>query len=233
MLSIKYLIVPDTKKKLVDGDIVMLSKYPSIKWILHYGWYLYCNHRHSGWYFSAVLSNDILPVTEENLNCITVISTNSHNVESSYPCSCHCNPNHTPSIPNPDFPSGSGLTEEQADELNRSWISVDTISDRDQLSVHDLPDGKVVRVNITEDGSKYFIWNREKSVWDDVDFGSNAEGCVKTVNGIEPDENGNIDLDFPSTEETLVMIAESNIIDLVTDVNGDIFTDLNGNIIVF
>lgn len=37
----------------------------------------------------------------------------------------------------------------------------------------------------------------------------------------------------PTEEETLVMLAETDIVDIVTDANGDIFTDANGNIIVF
>lgn len=58
-------------------------------------------------------------------------------------------------------------------------------------------------------------------------------GRVKTVNGIEPDEKGDIELGFPTEEETLVMLAETDIVDIVTDANGDIFTDANGEIIVF
>lgn len=34
-------------------------------------------------------------------------------------------------------------------------------------------------------------------------------------------------------EETLYMLAEADLIDVITDENGDTFTDLNGNIIVF
>lgn len=59
---------------------------------------------------------------------------------------------------------------------------------------------------------------------------------VKTVNGIEPDEDGNITVkvtEIPTDEETLEMLAELDIINVVTDVNGDIFTDLNGDVIVF
>lgn len=58
-------------------------------------------------------------------------------------------------------------------------------------------------------------------------------GTVKRVNEIEPDESGNIDLGFPTEEETLVLLAESDLVNLATDENGDIFTDANGNVIVF
>ena len=44
--------------------------------------------------------------------------------------------------------------------------------------------------------------------------------------------SGNSDVSL-TKQETLVMLAEADIIELATDKNGDIFTDANGNIIVF
>lgn len=42
-----------------------------------------------------------------------------------------------------------------------------------------------------------------------------------------------IDENTPTKEDTLKMLAEADLIDVITDENGDTFTDLNGNIIVF
>ena len=42
-----------------------------------------------------------------------------------------------------------------------------------------------------------------------------------------------IDENTPTEEEALTMIAEVDLIDVITDINGDVFTDLKGDVIVF
>ena len=61
-------------------------------------------------------------------------------------------------------------------------------------------------------------------------------GTVKTVNGIEPDESGNIEIKienntiqdsiFPSEMDALVLVAEIGFIEPVSN-NGYVFTDNN------
>lgn len=167
----KYLTVPNTGQKITDGTVVMLSRFPGIKWIVHYGWYTYDNRQMRGWYFNQIPSNTQIPVTEQDLCLLTVVSTSGN----SGGCNCHPNPGPIPHPPTPPGPGGHGLSPQQAFELNHSWISVDTIAMRDELSEGRLlPDGKVVRVNrATEDNKpKYFIWNQVTEKWDDFVLGS-------------------------------------------------------------
>ena len=42
-----------------------------------------------------------------------------------------------------------------------------------------------------------------------------------------------IDENTPTEEETLYMLAEAGLVNVITDENGNIFTDLGGNVIVF
>lgn len=163
-MSSKYLVVPSTGQQLTDGTIVMLSRFPGMKWIVHYGWYTYDNQQYQGWYFNSIPSNTVIPAEGEDLLLLTVLSTNTSN------SGCDCNPHpHPTTPPGPSGGPGKGLTPEQAYELNRAWISVDTIALRDELNKRLLPDGKVVRVNrATEDGKpKYYIWNQVTESWDD------------------------------------------------------------------
>ena len=179
------MIVPGTGQKLTDGDVVMLSEYPGVKWIIQYGWYTYYNYRYSGWYFSSIPDNTILPVAEEDLTSLVVISTNNSIEVPSSSCDCDCNCNGsddhihpTPKPPRPDPPGPlMGLTPSQ--ELSRAWISVDTIVDRNSLNTRILPDGKIVRVNNTEDGPKYYIWNKVRLEWNDFEFESTSGGLQK------------------------------------------------------
>lgn len=163
-----YLTVPSTRQQITDGTIVMLSRFPGMKWIVHFGWYTYDNQQFRGWYFNSIPANTQIPVTEKDLKTLTVVSGGG----TSEGCNCHPDPNPHPSPqpPTPPGPGGQLLSPQQAFELNRSWISVDTIAMRDEISESRLlPDGKVVRVNrATEDNKpKYYIWNQVTEQWDD------------------------------------------------------------------
>lgn len=87
----KYLIVPNTGLELVDGSIVMITKFPDTKWIVHYGWYSFNDQPSMGWYFCSIPDKTILPVSEDDLNTVIVISTE---------CGCcPCPPNPKPCCP--------------------------------------------------------------------------------------------------------------------------------------
>lgn len=58
-------------------------------------------------------------------------------------------------------------------------------------------------------------------------------GKVKTVDEVEPDENGNIALPKSTQNDALELLAEMGIAEPVADENGAIFTDENGIIYVF
>lgn len=58
-------------------------------------------------------------------------------------------------------------------------------------------------------------------------------GTVKTVNGVSPDENGNVEIETGSDVDELDALAalmDTGIIDPMADENGAVFTDEAGNI---
>lgn len=59
-------------------------------------------------------------------------------------------------------------------------------------------------------------------------------GAVKTVNGVEPDEKGNVQLplDAGTDEDAMELLAECGVIDPVTASTGALFTDSDGKIFV-
>lgn len=56
---------------------------------------------------------------------------------------------------------------------------------------------------------------------------------VESVNGVFPDENGNVEIDaLPDNAEQLEMLIEADLLPAVHDASGAILTDENGNIIL-
>ena len=170
----KTLILPNTNTYLVDGSIVELARFPGMKWVVHYGWYTYKGNQTSGWYFSSIPSQTTIPVKDEDLRTLTVISGD---------CECHCPPggvewdDDTCPGPGPKPPRPEdACTPKRRWELDRAAISVNTIAERDLLNKDRLlPDGKLVRVSECPDGTtKYFAWNQATQTWDEESFGSGA-----------------------------------------------------------
>ena len=58
------------------------------------------------------------------------------------------------------------------------------------------------------------------------------ENIVKTVNGIGPDENGNVQIDQLNENDAVDMLYELEFIDPVSDSDGTVLTDENNNIII-
>lgn len=66
-----------------------------------------------------------------------------------------------------------------------------------------------------------------------MSMGNPAKGAVKTVNGVKPDKNGNVEVDaLPDELEQVEILIESDMLPAVHDVNGAILTDENGNVIL-
>ena len=63
-------------------------------------------------------------------------------------------------------------TDADAEALDRSFITVDTVTQRDNINYNRLPNGKLVRVNDYAGSPKYFAWNADTKSWDEVDWGS-------------------------------------------------------------
>lgn len=58
-------------------------------------------------------------------------------------------------------------------------------------------------------------------------------GSITSVNGVAPDENGNVEIDaLPDDTEQLSMLIEADLLPAVHDASGAILTDENGNIIL-
>lgn len=55
-------------------------------------------------------------------------------------------------------------------QIYASFISVDTIEDRDALNPDVLSDGKIVRVNNVDGESKYYVYVRASTAWANCDL---------------------------------------------------------------
>lgn len=187
--------IPDTGMQIVDGTIVILARFPGTKWIVHNGWYTYNSQQAMGWYFQAIPSKTIIPVTDTDLQCLTVVGTD---------CNCHAPPTLSPAPPVIDASCGCHagepgevFTSKHKYELNRSWITVDTIIQRDALFRDELvANGRIVRVNQTVDGPKYYRWDEVSGAWVDETFGIDPNAYVKSA-------------DLQSDVETIIQINDT------------------------
>lgn len=138
--------VPSTGIRLYDGTIVMLARFPGTKWIVHNGWYSYNNQQFMGWYFCSIPAKVVLPISDQDLNLLTVISNGEESNCPPWP-PCPPGPPCPPVPPSPTEP----FTSERAEELRRAFITVDTLQDleayKDKSKWEELCDGKIFRVN--------------------------------------------------------------------------------------
>ena len=66
-----------------------------------------------------------------------------------------------------------------------------------------------------------------------VGMGNQTKGAVKSINGITPDKNGNVEIEIvPNGLEQLSMLIEADMLPAVHDVSGAILTNEQGNIIL-
>ena len=171
------LVVPDTGEQLAEGSVVILARFPGTKWVVHCGWYTYQGQQYSGWYFSSIPSQTILPVSEDDLRLLTVVSSGDGSYCPYPPYPYPPGPPPGPCPPPP--PPGVRFTEEDAEQLSRAWLSVETITDRDAIPEEDRLNGKIVRVDETPEGtSAYYRWDAAKNSWVDEDFGLGKDELV-------------------------------------------------------
>ena len=165
--------------RLTDGCIVMLARFGSTKWVVHNGWYTYMGQQYSGWYFASIPAQTIIPVNEEDLRLVTLVSGG----DSSY-CPCPPGPGPGPCPPCPPGPGpGPGpqpIPPNMMWELDRAWISVETIAQRDKLNTRLIPNGKIVRVNNVMGVAKYYIYNQVLQAWEEEHFGIDTSNFVTT-----------------------------------------------------
>lgn len=156
------LMLSDGVSYIVDGSIIVISRFPKVKWVAHYGTFQYKQKKATGWYASSIPSQTILPLTEAELMGVSLAEDNCD-------CDHHCPPPYPPH-PHPPYTPDSEYTK----MIEQAFISVEYIADRDALhDVMDVPDGKLVRVDDCGDhDTKYFRWNRAKGEWVEENFGS-------------------------------------------------------------
>lgn len=158
-------LVTDTGIVIYDGSVIVISNYPNVKWILKNGWYTYQGRQYNGWYASSIPENSILPIDENSLVGVTLISSPG--------CSCSPPPPFPPGpgcIPPPP-PPDSPFHKDLKDQIERAWITVDTIEQRNRLNIRLVPDGKVVKVNDVEGVVKYYSYDQSRSTWVEEHFG--------------------------------------------------------------
>lgn len=151
-------LVTDTGVIINDGSVVILSQYPNVKWLIKHGWYNYNGNQYNGWYFLSIPEKNTLPVNTSDLSNITLVSG---------PC-CPSPPSPVPPGPGP---SEERFTHEMRIQLERAWITVDTIEQRDRLNMRLVPDGKVVKVNDVGGSVKYYSYDQSLSTWVEEVFG--------------------------------------------------------------
>lgn len=161
---------------LFEGRVVQLQRFPNQKFIMHNGWFEYENQRQEGWYFKSVSGNIILPIFASDLIGMVVVDWNDFY--------------HIPDIPvrvisgepiEDDPLAPAYITEAEKKNYDSAFISVETLEDRDNLLVFNVPNGKIVRVNENE---SYYIWNESAEEWGKLNF---AFTTTSETNSVESD----------------------------------------------
>lgn len=158
-MSTRFIVIPGTGIKLVDGNMIALADQPGIKWVLHWGLYTYQETSYVGWYTRSVLGDTILPIEPDMLVGAVVLSTKSNDTLPPYPADYH-------PIPLDRVPAF--YSQKSRMELDKAFITVRSIEERDMLLCGCIPDGKIIRVNDVDGEIKYYTWSSETKEW--VDF---------------------------------------------------------------
>ena len=139
-----------TGQVLTQGTILKL--YDGTVWTVGYGQYISSGTRCSGWYITD--GTNYMPADNNVLSKCVIVSAGSS--------SC---------------PTDRTFTDADYVNLNRAFITVPSIADRDKLfsKLSDIPDGKIVRVNIGEsDSIEYYTWDYKNQSWVSFDFSGNV-----------------------------------------------------------
>lgn len=91
-----------------------------------------------------------------------------------------------------DIASGEELDRVEK-RIDQAFITVETVLDRDTIPKSDLSNGKLIRVNDTGDGVKYYSWDTRRGIWNEEPFGKQDNIEISQVNGLQ-NELDNINL---------------------------------------
>lgn len=161
----KYVVVPGTNIRFYDGDIIKVTKYPRSKFQIYCGWYVFENKQNFGWYLSNVKTGKVLPLDTIDLTtCSLVTSEAQGSVYKSGPELQYTRP----------------FTDADFEMLNRSFVTLDTIEQRDSIDPKKLVDGKVVRVNDVEGVPAYFEWDALTRTWEPIEYSDSVKRVIGT-----------------------------------------------------
>lgn len=194
-----YLTVPGTSVRLKDGSVVMLTRFPGTKWIVHCGWYNYNDRSYTGWYFCSIPAQTILPINQQDLQGVVLISDKYDgkidpipgpdfppgppapdypdvnpmpypHPHPHHPHHHHYGPNPYPPIcPRPDVEKPAFFGVSNLKMLNSTFITVSNIKDMEALDTSVMPDGRMICVNSVSGQRKYYRWNSRDDRWDEID----------------------------------------------------------------
>ena len=162
----KFIVIPGTDIRLYDSDIVKISDRPKDKWIVHTGWYIYDDVQNYGWYFVSIKNGEILPVSTIDLTLCSLVTLKTQGSEI-----------YDGKVVNYTRP----FTEADAKVLNRTFITLETIEQRDNLDKKKLVNGRLVRVNNVGGMPNYYSWNAAEEKWELVDFGGSGGGIPEII----------------------------------------------------
>lgn len=204
----KYVVIPGTNIRLYDGDVVRVSKYPKSKWFIHCGWYICNTKQNYGWYLSNVKTGKVMSIDVIDLTTCTLIDDYKQG---------------------DDYKSGQELaytrpfTDSDAEILTRSFITVDTIEQRDNLDPHKMANGRLVRVNDVEGAVAYYAWDENNREWTQATLGDSIPKIVGTpenpiiLSTLPPDTYLIYGQYKICPEDPTTYVTLSNILSLVND----------------
>jgi len=159
----EFIYCKSTDIRFYEGDIVILKNKPKVKWIVHHGWFIFGGVQNFDWYLSSITKGETLPVSNIDLTLLTLATTRTVGSE--------LYDGKTVNYTRP-------FTDNDADAIARSFITVDTVEQRDNLDPKTLVNGKIVRVNNFGGDATYYAWNENTKAWDLVDFGGGGGSGV-------------------------------------------------------
>lgn len=163
-----YIVVPGTNIRLYEGDIIKISNKPRTKWVVHMGWYIYQDVQNFGWYIESIKNGEILPVSVIDLTLVSLVTVKTQGSEL-----------YDGKKVNYTRP----FTLADAATLNRTFITLETIEQRDNIDKKNLTNGRLVRVNDVGGVPIYYAWNATTSAWDKVDFGGGSGSGIPEIIG--------------------------------------------------
>jgi hypothetical protein len=163
--EVKYVVIPGTNVRLYDGDIVKVTKYPRSKFQIHCGWYMFDSKQNFGWYLSNVKSGKTLPLDTIDLTTCSLITSEAQGA--TYKSG-------------PEIQYTRPFTDSDAEMLSRTFITLDSIEQMNNLDPFKLVNGKMVRINNDDGSATYYVWNASEYRWEPTDFGENIKRVVGT-----------------------------------------------------